>query len=140
MLLYPFYVYISDTFCLFSVFYTSLTTMALNTTYMQMELQEYNFSGGFRIFRAFKINVIKEALCNDIEILAETWGCNCNVTYEGYTPVVANSQKRNRFTTGTKSGGFLILLKNDLSKNFKILKTSNTFIWIEIDKSMTKTL
>ena len=41
---------------------------------------------------------------------------------------------------GRKSGGFFILFKKYLSKKFKILKKSNNYVWIEIDKNCIKIL
>ena len=35
---------------------------------------------------------------------------------------------------GRKSGGFIILLRNYLSKDVKIVKTSNNFVWMEVNK------
>ena len=111
-----------------------------------MDIDCINFSVGFQNIQGLhnavgcKVNDLKESLSNDIEILAETWGCNCNVTYEGYTYVAVKPQKHEGITRGRKSGGLIVLLKNYLSKKFRILKSSNNFIWIEIDKSVISNL
>ena len=105
-----------------------------------------NFSVGFQNIEGMhggmgcKINEIKAGLSNDIEILAETWGCNCDISFENYIPHYVSPQKHQGVKKGRKSGGFYILIKKYLSKNFKILKKSNNFVWIEINKECIKNL
>ena len=84
-----------------------------------------------------KINEITEDLCNDIEILVEIWGCNCGVSFGNqYAKHLVAPQKHDGVKKGRKSGGFVILLKNHLSlgKDVLIRKTSNNFVWLEVDK------
>ena len=79
---------------------------------------EHEFSIGFQNVQGMhdgggcKINEIKNNLSNDIEILSETWGCNCDLSFESYTAHVVASQKHQGVKKGRKSGGFVILLKN----------------------------
>ena len=107
---------------------------------------KHKFSIGFQNIEGLhdgvgcKINEIKPQLSNDIEILAETWGCNCEVSFDDYIPHYVSPQKHHGVKKGRRSGGFLLLLKKYLSKNFKILKSSNNFIWIEINKNCIKNL
>ena len=49
-------------------------------------------------------------------------------------------QKHTGVKKGRKSGLFLILYKNYLANNIKILESSNNFVWIEIDKSCIKNM
>ena len=69
-----------------------------------------------------KINEITEELSNDIEILAETWGCKCELNFENYTFDHVTSQKRAGIKKGRASGGFIVLFKNYLSKKVNIIK------------------
>ena len=83
-----------------------------------------------------KINEINEELSNDIEILAETWGCKCELNFENYTFDHVTSQKRAGIKKGRASGGFIVLFKNYLSKKVNIIKKSNNFVWIEVDGNL----
>ena len=65
-----------------------------------------------------KLEDIKADLTNDIEILVETWGCNCDVSFDNYTPHYVSPQKHKGITKGRKSGGFIVLLKNHLRRNY----------------------
>ena len=67
-----------------------------------------------------------------IEILAETWGCKCDLRFEKYTPDYVSPQKHIGVKKGRASGGFIVLIKNHLCKNVKIIKKSNNFVWIEV--------
>ena len=89
-----------------------------------------------------KLSYIKDTLFSDIEILCEVWGCDCdkNVNDINYMHNLVKSQKHTGVKKGRKSGGFLILYKNYLAKNIKILESSNNFVWIEIDKSCIKNM
>ena len=84
-----------------------------------------------------KITAIKEGILNDIEILCEVWGCKCDINFNdiNYSHYFVKPQKHTGVKNGRISGGFLILYKNYLSKNVKVLENSNNFVWIEIDKS-----
>ena len=109
-------------------------------------LGDHRFTIGFQNIEGLhngmgcKINEIKAELCNDIEILVEVWGCNCDISFDDYIPHHIPPQKHQGVKKGRKSGGFYILVKKYLSKNFKILKQSNNFVWIEIDKKCIKNL
>ena len=60
---------------------------------------DHNFSVGFQNIQGMhggmgcKVNEIKAGLTNDIEILAETWGCNCDISFENYIPHHVSPQK-----------------------------------------------
>ena len=79
-----------------------------------------------------KANEITRDLCNDIEILAEIWGCNCdNVSFGAqYISYLVEPQKHEGVKKGRKCGGFEILLKKHMSfgKDVLIRKTSNNFV------------
>ena len=81
-----------------------------------------------------KINEIKRDLSDDIEILVETWGCKCKLEFEDYFLEYVSPQKHMGVKKGRNSGGFIVLFKNYLAKNVKIIKKSNNFVWIEVDK------
>ena len=81
-----------------------------------------------------KIAELKNELSSDIEIFAEIWGCNCVLSFENYTVKQVSAQKYLAVKKGRKSGGFTILIKKHLFKSVKILKTSNNYVWIEVDK------
>ena len=71
----------------------------------------------------------------DIEILAETWGCGCILNFGEYEIIYSvDSQKHKGISKGRKSGGIKVLIRSSISKNVKIRKSSNNFIWIEVDK------
>ena len=56
------------------------------------------------------------------EILAETWGCKCDLQCENYFIEYVKSQKHIGVKKGRESGGFIILFKNNLGVNVKIIK------------------
>ena len=87
-----------------------------------------------------KINEVNNELYNDIEILAETWGCTCELIFENYSDHYVAPQKRSGVKKGRKSGGFIILIKNHISKDVKILKKSNNFVWLEVNKKYIENL
>ena len=87
-----------------------------------------------------KLEDIESELTNDIEILVETWGCNCELSFDNYIPHYVSPQKHQGVTRGRKSGGFIVLIKKYLRKDYKILKSSNNFVWIEVDKKCIKNL
>ena len=84
-----------------------------------------------------KLNEIEEGLLHDIEILCEVWGCDCEKSFidVNYKHTIVNPQKHAGIRKGRKSGGFIVLYKNYLLKNLKILECSNHCVWIEVDKS-----
>ena len=100
------------------------------------------FSVGFRNMQGMhnsnvcKINEIVQELSNDIEILAETCGCKCELNFENYFLEYVAPQNRMGIKKGLDSGAFIILFKNNLAKNVKIIKKSNNFVWIEVDKRL----
>ena len=87
-----------------------------------------------------KINEINSRLSNDIEILAETWGCKCNISFDNYIPHYVSPQKHLGVRKGRSSGGFTILIKPYLDKSVNILKMSNNFVWMEIDKKVVNNM
>ena len=106
----------------------------------------HKFSIGFHNIQGMhyrsgcKINDIKEELVNDIEILAETWGCKCDINYDNYILKQVAPQKHSGIKKGRASGGFSVLIRNYLAKSTIIKKSSNNFVWIEVDKSCIKNL
>ena len=81
-----------------------------------------------------KADEIAGNLSSDIEIFTEVWGCKCELYFENYTLSQVAPQKHLGVKKGRKSGGFLILIKKDLEK-VKILKKSDNFIWMEVEKN-----
>ena len=87
-----------------------------------------------------KVNEIQKELTSDIEILTETWGCKCNVVFENYISHHVSPQKHTWSKKGRKSGGFTILYKTYLKNRIKVLKSSNNFVWIEVEKNIIQNL
>ena len=81
-----------------------------------------------------KMKDVMNGLSNDIEILAETWGCKCEHNFSEYFAEYVFPQKHAGVKKGRNSGGFIVLFKNYLKKNVNIIKKSNNFVWIEVDK------
>ena len=78
-------------------------------------------------------------LINDIEILSETWSnCkNCkNITIEDYELLKIIDPLKKGSNKGRKSGGMHIYCKSHIKPYLKIIKTSNSYIWLEIDKKL----
>ena len=82
------------------------------------------------------VDIKKEFVC-DIEILCETWGCGCEKQFEGYD-VIAHSKpvKHGGIRSGRKSGGIIVLYRNNLINFVKIKKISKFFVWTEISKTL----
>ena len=78
----------------------------------------------------------------DIEILSETWtSCkNCpNVKTPGYEIVdFINPEKIGK--KGRSSGGLSILCKTIFKSKVKVIRSSDKYIWFEIDKSIFENL
>ena len=87
-----------------------------------------------------KFPEINCALSNDIEILAETWGCKCDLEFTCYFLEQVDPQKHTGVKKGCESGGFIVLFKNHLGSNVKIIKKSNNFVWIEVNKKIIGSL
>ena len=80
-------------------------------------------------------------LYSDIEILSETWGWNCEKYFEGYEILAqVDPQKRREAKNGRKSGGLLLIGKKYFKKFVHTIKITNSFIWIEISKTLIKNL
>ena len=62
------------------------------------------------------------ALSNDIEILAETWGCKCDLEFTRYFLERVDPQKH--------TGGFIVLFKNHLGSNVKSLVWKTTYLFV----------
>ena len=88
-----------------------------------------------------KINDCAKELYSDIEILSETWGCNCEKLFAGYDLVAQSEPVKNPgVRKGRKSGGIMVLCKKGLLRSIKVLKISKNFIWIEVYKNIMKNL
>ena len=74
------------------------------------------------------------------EILAETWGCKCDISFDNYIPHYVSPQKHLGVRKGRSSVGFTILIKPYLAKSVNILKMSNNFVWMEIDKKVVNNI
>ena len=79
------------------------------------------------------------ALNNDIEILAETWSeCEtCRKTLSvGEYKIITNIEPVKKGVRGRKSGGIRILCKSYFEKHLKVIKTTEKYAWLEIDKNI----
>ena len=78
-------------------------------------------------------------LLNDIEILTETWSeckkCK-NITIENYELLKVIEPLKKGSKKGRKSGGIHIYCKSHLKPHLKIVKTSNHYIWFEVNKNI----
>ena len=81
-------------------------------------------------------------LLNDIEILAETWSecSNCRLTTIQNYELVKTIAPLKQNKKGRKSGGIHIFSKSVLKPCIKIIKTSDHYIWLEIDKNIFENL
>ena len=82
-------------------------------------------------------NLVK--LSNDIEVLAETWSkCKkCKNTISNYEVLKCiEASKRAGCKKGRASGGMLLYGKSNLKSSIKILKSSNSYVWYEIDENL----
>ena len=86
-------------------------------------LQINNFKIGYKNIQGLhnkngcKINDCAKELFNDIEVISETWGCNCVKMFAGYD-IVAQSEpiKNTGVRKGRKSGGIIVLCKKRFIK------------------------
>ena len=98
----------------------------------------HNISGKHSASLGCKLdNLVK--LNNDIEVLAETWSkCkkykNTINKYELVHSIEAS--ERAGCKKGRASGGMLLYCKTNLKPIIKIVKSSNSYIWYEIDKQL----
>ena len=112
-----------------------------------MEYIIENFSVGYQNIHGLhdqlgcKAERLENELKHDIEILSEVWGCNCILTFENYKFDIIEPQKHVGVKKGRKSGGFIILTKNNIDKKMiKFIKRSNNFVWIEVYKKLIQNL
>ena len=109
-----------------------------------MNINIQGFSVGYQNIHGLHDNTgckarsLENELKNDIEIWSEVWGCECELEFDDYLFESIEPQKHFGVTKGRKSGGFIILAKKHLEKNFKIAKKSNNFVWIELSKNLIK--
>ena len=75
-------------------------------------------------------------LINDIEILSEKWS-NCkmckNITTDNYELLKIAGPLKNGSVKGRKSGGTHIYCNSHVKPYLKVIKTSNSYLWVEID-------
>ena len=79
---------------------------------------------------------IPEKLKNDIQFLAETWGCNHDKEIPGYQNMFVNGYKTPGIINGRSSGGLLLYVKEHLFKHVKILKKTAYAMWLQVDKNI----
>ena len=74
----------------------------------------------------------------DIEILAETWtSCkDCSTTQVSGYKLVKLIEPEKKGKKGRSSGGIQIFCKSYLYGKLKVLKTSDKYVWFDIDKSL----
>ena len=78
----------------------------------------------------------------DIEIISETWGAceNCkSAKITGYE-LVKSTDPEKKGKKGGSSGGIQVYCKNFLENKIKIIKTSDKYIWMEIEKTLFNSL
>ena len=86
---------------------------------------EHKFSVGFRNIEGmhdgtgYKISEIKSGLSCDIEILVETWGCDCEGLYDDYIPYYVSPQKHQGVKKGRRSGGIYFTCEKLSIKKFQ---------------------
>ena len=78
----------------------------------------HNFKIGYKNIQGLhsknecKLDECKKELFNDIEILSETWGCECDKYFESYDLLGEKKpEKLKGITKGRKSGGVIVLGK-----------------------------
>ena len=82
---------------------------------------------------------IPNVAINYIEIHSETWSnCkNCkNIIIEDYELLKIIDPLKKGSNKGRKSGGMHIYCKSHIKPYLKIIKTSNSYRWLEIDKKL----
>ena len=112
-----------------------------------MTVNQHNFKLGSHNIKGLhnrnecKIQEITKELVCDIEILSEVWGCGCEKQFEGYE-IIAHSVpvKHLGVRSGRKSGGIIVLCRNEIKNSIKVKKNSKNFVWTEIDKRLIKNL
>jgi exonuclease III len=88
-----------------------------------------------------KIGECSKEFFNEIEIISETWGCNCDKKFDGYELIAESEPQKNPgVKKGRKSGGIIVLCKQGLQNIIKVLKISKNFIWVEISKNVIQNL
>ena len=99
----------------------------------------HNIEGKHSFLHGCKLNNHLNFI-NDIEILAETWAecdnCKNNIVINYSLLKAIEPQKTKGCKKGRKSGGILLYCKSYLKPFVKILKSSPTHIWFEINKSL----
>ena len=114
---------------------------------MQSHRIPHNFTVGYNNILGLhdkngcKIPEITKDFTNDIEIISETWGCNCKINFAGYN-IIAQQEpvKHAGVKKGRKSGGIIVLGKKGWDKCIKVLQISEHFIWCEVSKNVMKGL
>ena len=75
-----------------------------------------------------KVNAIKDELTNDIEIIAETCGSKCIIRMYSLKSMSGVKKEIRR------------VYKTYLKNRIKIIKSSNNFVWIEVENSTIQNL
>ena len=108
---------------------------------------KHNFKIGYQNIQGLhnssgcKIRDCGEEFFNDIEILSEIWGCTCEKEFSGYQIITESEPIKNLgVKKGRKSGGLLVLCKNEYQKKIKPIKILKKFIWLEVSKEIVKNL
>ncbi len=79
-------------------------------------------------------------LMNDIEFLSETWNecdaCKKSINnIEGYT-LIKSIEPLKKGKKGRKSGGILVLCKSIFTPSIKLIKFTNNYAWLELNKNI----
>ena len=116
-----------------------------SATYMGNLERIHNLTIGYQNIQGLhnqngcKLTHLTQNLKDDIEIWSETWACKCEISAEGYEVLAkVEPHKKLGVKKGRKSGGIIILVKKYLFKQMKVLKKSDHFIWLELDRRVIK--
>ena len=114
---------------------------------MDNKVGYYNFTIGYHNVQGLhnkggcKLPQLVPELLNDIEIWSETWACKCDMSVNGYDTLASvEPQKKAGIKKGRRSGGICVFIKKHLTKHVKVLKKSNNFIWLELNRRRIKNL
>ena len=106
-----------------------------------LTISYWNIEGLHDKVHGCKIPFFEKHFNSDIEILSESWGnCKHEKDINDYHLIQVESNKNKNIKKGRNSGGLLIYFKNHLLKYIKLLKKTENYVWLEINKTFLKSL
>ena len=106
-----------------------------------LTISYWNIEGVHDKVHGCKIQYLENYFNSDIEILSETWGnCKHEKEINDYSLIQVDPIKKKDIKKGRNSGGLLIYFKNHLLTHIKLLKKTENYIWLEINKTFLKSL